>query len=221
MVAMNYDKLKNARVRERGKREALADSEARATIRQVVRHRPSVAEQKRSKELARDAVFNYEGTDPYLLGLQASHGEDVDWLPTPSVASAVLTIVCPDEQAGFRAQDYIEPPAIALPTADERAVRREAEEWVRRYAGNNKFVLSVQAELRKPGVRYLTDPRLATVAVIREEERSGTRAPRPLRKAPIKPKVNRGGQRGQKKQREQDAYNSSKRIIRRPGRTSG
>ena len=67
---------------------------------------------------------------------------------------------------------------IVMSTADERAVRREGETWVKRYTGSSTFVLSLRRELQKPGVRYLTDRQLAGAAAVRREE-TGVRTPRP------------------------------------------
>ena len=72
---------------------------------------------------------------------------------------------------------------IVLPTDAERAARHEGEQWVRRYTGENPFVLSLQSELRKPGMRYLTDRQLAGAAAVRDKEQTGVKLPRPKPKA--------------------------------------
>jgi hypothetical protein len=68
---------------------------------------------------------------------------------------------------------------IVLPTEAERAARREGENWVRRYEGSSTFVQSLRRELRKPGMRFLTDPQLAGAAAVRLQEETGVRTPRP------------------------------------------
>jgi hypothetical protein len=104
---------------------------------------------------------------------------------------------------------------IVLPTEAERTARREAEQYVRRYEGLSPFLLKLRAELRKPGVRYLTDPQLKVVATIREEEATGVRTPRKPTAPPRKPKVSRSRARGERKQRDAKAYNDAKLVIRR------
>ena len=81
---------------------------------------------------------------------------------------------CPVDARGKR---------IKLPTDAERAARHEGEQWVRRYNGENRFVLSLQSELKKPGMRYLTDRQLAGAASVRDEEQTGVKLPRPTPKA--------------------------------------
>jgi hypothetical protein len=68
---------------------------------------------------------------------------------------------------------------IVLPTADERAARIEGENWVRRYEGSSTFVQSLRRDLRKPGMRFLTDPQLAGADAVRLQEETGVRTPRP------------------------------------------
>jgi hypothetical protein len=68
---------------------------------------------------------------------------------------------------------------IVLPTEAERAARIEGENWVRRYEGSSTFVQSLRRELRKPGMRFLTDPQLAGAAAVRLQEETGVRTPRP------------------------------------------
>ena len=72
---------------------------------------------------------------------------------------------------------------IVLPTDAERAARHAGEQWIRRYAGENRFVLSLQSELKRPGVRFLTDRQLAGAAAARDEEQTGVKLPRPQPKA--------------------------------------
>ena len=87
---------------------------------------------------------------------------------------------------------------IILPTDAERAARHTGEQWVRRYNGENRFVLSLQSELKKPGMRYLTDPQLAGAAAVRLEEETGVKTPRPAATPSSKPRVNRGRSRSQR-----------------------
>ena len=79
---------------------------------------------------------------------------------------------------------------IKLLTEHERAARREGESWARRYEGSNTFVQSLRRELRKPGMRFLTDPQLAGAAAVRLEEETGVRTLRPTPPSK-KPKVSR------------------------------
>ena len=72
---------------------------------------------------------------------------------------------------------------IVLPTDAERAARYAGEQRVRRYAGTSRFVLSLQSELKKPGMRYLTDRQLAGAAAALDEEQTGVKLPRPTPKA--------------------------------------
>jgi hypothetical protein len=101
MTKFDYSNLARRRTTARGQREASSDSEARASIRRVLRNRPTALELHRTAELARDVVINYdpassvlsECDSAYILDLQTKHGGDSDWLPSKWVASAVLTIV--------------------------------------------------------------------------------------------------------------------------------
>lgn len=93
MASFDYTHLKDRDTRSRGARDAASDAADRAKIRLVNRDRPTPAESKQRRLLAAQVVHNFEGSDPYLLKLQAVHAKDLNWLPSPGVASAVLLIV--------------------------------------------------------------------------------------------------------------------------------
>jgi hypothetical protein len=107
----------------------------------------------------------------------------------------------------------------ALRSPEERTAEQELERWVKEYEGANSFVRSLQTRLSAPGFQYLTPNQAATALLVRAEERTGIRKARPKTNTP--PKLSASRRRGQQKQMEQRAYDSSKLVIRRTDRTGG